>query len=65
MWKMSARSIERAAYVGSAAFAAVVVAVMLVAPLQVIWTAAIIFAVALLALITETLVIRRLRRARR
>jgi hypothetical protein len=62
---MSGRGIERAAYAGSAVFAGIVVAVMLVAPLEVIWTAAIIFGIALLALIAEAFLVRGLRRTRR
>jgi len=59
---MSAKAIERAMYVGTGVLAAIIVAVLVLSPLEAIWTAAIIFGVAAAALGGETIWLRSRRR---
>jgi len=55
MWSMSAKRIERGSYVGAGLLAVAIVGLLLVSPLEAIWTAAIIFGVAAVALGVQTL----------
>ena len=61
---MSEKATERAIHLGAGLLAVVIIVVLFVSPLEAIWTAAIIFGVAALALGIETLLLSRRRRRR-